>query len=99
MAYKIIISPRAQKEIENAIDFYALYSDNAPRNFITTLKNTYQILSQNPFSHRVRYKSVRALKLNKFPYSLYFDINQTQKRVKILSCFHNKRDPNKRPKG
>jgi toxin ParE1/3/4 len=26
MAYKIIISPRAQKEIENAIDYYALYS-------------------------------------------------------------------------
>ncbi len=27
MAYKIIISPRAQKEIENAIDYYALYSE------------------------------------------------------------------------
>ncbi len=28
MAYKIIISPRAQKETENAIDFYAPhYSD------------------------------------------------------------------------
>jgi hypothetical protein len=26
MAYKIIVSPRAQKEIENAIDYYALYS-------------------------------------------------------------------------
>jgi hypothetical protein len=24
MAYKITVSPRAQKEIENAIDFYAL---------------------------------------------------------------------------
>jgi toxin ParE1/3/4 len=98
MAYKIIISPRAQKEIENAIDFYALYSNDAPRNFITTLKKTYQILSENPFSFRVRFKSVRALKLNKFPYSLYFDINKSQNTIKVLSCFHNKRDPNKRPK-
>jgi hypothetical protein len=24
MAYKIIVSPRAQKEIENAIDYYAM---------------------------------------------------------------------------
>jgi hypothetical protein len=30
MIYGIIVSPRAQKEIENAIDYYALYSVNAP---------------------------------------------------------------------
>lgn len=29
MAYKIIISRRAQKEIEHAIDYYVLYSANA----------------------------------------------------------------------
>lgn len=31
MAYKIIVSPRAQKEIENAIDYYALHSSNATK--------------------------------------------------------------------
>jgi toxin ParE1/3/4 len=41
MAYRIIVSPRAQKEIENAIEYYALYSYDAPRNFITLLKETY----------------------------------------------------------
>jgi hypothetical protein len=35
MAYKIIVSPRAQKEIENAIDYYALYSIDAPIRFST----------------------------------------------------------------
>jgi plasmid stabilization system protein ParE len=39
MAYKIIVSPRAQKEIENAIDYYALYSVDAPINFIAVLKD------------------------------------------------------------
>jgi hypothetical protein len=34
MAYKLIVSPRAQKEIENAVDFYALYSSNAGQNFV-----------------------------------------------------------------
>jgi hypothetical protein len=29
MAYKITISPRAQKEVENGIDYYALYSNDA----------------------------------------------------------------------
>ena len=97
MAYKIIISPRAQKEIENAIDYYALYSTDAPRHFVEQLKDTYKTLENAPI-FRVRYKNVRAVKIKKFPYSLYFVINETHQIVKVLSCFHDKRDPNKRPK-
>ena len=36
---------------------------------------------------------------DKIPYSLYFVIDEAQNTVRILSCFHNKRNPNKRPKG
>jgi plasmid stabilization system protein ParE len=97
MAYKIIVSPRAQKEIENAIDYYALYSVDAPANFIVSLKETYITLESNPF-YRVRYKNVRALKIKRFPHSLYFIINEENSIVKILSCFHDKRNPNNRPK-
>ena len=97
MAYKIIVSPRAQKEIENAIDYYAQYSTNAPIYFITVLKEAYGMLEINPF-FSVRYKNVRALKLKRFPYSLYFIINENKKTVRVLSCFHNKQNPSKRPR-
>lgn len=97
MAYKIIVSPRAQKEIENAIDYYALYSVDAPINFIASLKEAYNTLETNPF-FRVRYKNVRALKIKKFPHSLYFIINEDKNIVRVLSCFHNKRNPKKRPR-
>ncbi len=96
MAYKIIVSPRAQKEIENAIDFYALYSTDAPMNFITLLSEAYATLQTNPF-FRVRYKNIRAIKIKKFPYSLYFTINEDKNNVRVLACFHNKRNPDKRP--
>jgi toxin ParE1/3/4 len=97
MAYKIIVSPRAQKEIENAIDYYALYSSNAPKSFISFLKHTYNTLEENPF-YSVQYKDIRALKIRKFPYSLYYTVNETKNIVRILACLHNKRNPNKRPR-
>src|SRR5690606_9496321 len=75
MAYRIIVSPRAQKEIENAIDYYVLYSANAPANFITKLKEAYSTLETNPF-FEIRYKNVRILKIKKFPHSLYFVLNE-----------------------
>jgi len=96
MAFKIIVSPRAQKEIENAIDYYAFYSTDAPKDFIAVLKETYATLETSPF-FRVYYKNIRALKLIKFPYSLYYVINVNQNSIRVLSCFHNKRNPNNRP--
>ena len=92
-----MISPRAQKEIENAIDYYAVNSLDAPLNFIRILEETYAILSEDPF-FRVRYKNVRALTMKTFPHSWYFIIDEDKITVKILSCFHNKRNPNRRPR-
>jgi toxin ParE1/3/4 len=96
MAYKVVVSPRAQKEIKNAIDYYALYSQNAPLSFIAFLEIAYDTLSVTPF-FKVRYKEVRALKIKKIPYSLYFKVDEEQNLVHVLSCFHNRRHPDKRP--
>ena len=40
MGYKIIVSPRAQNEIINAIEFYKKQSLQAPNNFIIQLKKS-----------------------------------------------------------
>lgn len=97
MGYSIIVNIRAQKEIENAIDFYDLYSDVAPIDYIIALKDAYGSLQKNPF-YKIRYKDVRAIKLKRFPFNLYFTVNEEQSLVTILSCFHNKRNPKKKPK-
>jgi hypothetical protein len=97
MAYKIIVSLRAQREIEDAIDSYAIDSIIAPKQFLHFLEYTYKSLEISPF-FKIRYKDIRALKIKKFPYSLYFVVNEKNHSVKILSCFHHKRNPAKRPK-
>jgi toxin ParE1/3/4 len=96
MGYKVIVSPRAQIEIEDAIDYYSIYSKEAPQNFINFLKLAYNTLEINP-KYTVLYKNIRALKIQKFPYSLFFIIDEKNLKVRVLSCFHNKRNPENRP--
>ncbi|WP_338378841.1 type II toxin-antitoxin system RelE/ParE family toxin [uncultured Flavobacterium sp.] len=96
MAYKIIVSPRAQKEIIKAINYYLERSEDAPSHFVSQLEKSYAALTVNPF-FIICYKNVRSIKLRRFPYSLYFTINEKEKTVEVLSCFHNKRNPSKRP--
>jgi plasmid stabilization system protein ParE len=97
MEYKIIVSPKAQLDIEKAIDYYAEKSEKAPKKFIEHLAYSYKAISINPYFF-LYYKNIRGLKIKKFPYSLFFIINEKQKTVKILSCFHNKKHPAKRIK-
>ncbi|MBL0286697.1 MAG: hypothetical protein IPQ19_04600 [Bacteroidetes bacterium] len=59
MAHKIIRLDESSKEIENAIEYYSLYSVDAPLNCHIALKS-YETLKQTLFS--VRYKNIRALK-------------------------------------
>ncbi|MGN6533133.1 MAG: type II toxin-antitoxin system RelE/ParE family toxin [Ginsengibacter sp.] len=88
MAYKIIVSPRAQREIEDAIDFYSLDSVIAPKQFINFLQYAYKSLEMSPF-FKVRYKNIRALKIKRFPYSLYFVIKKVI-LLKYLAVFITK---------
>lgn len=97
MVYKIIVSPRAQKEIENAIDYYLINSIDLPLNFISSIKSTYKTLETNPF-FLVVYKNIRSLKIKTFPYTIYFTIDEEKSIVRILSYFHNKRNPKNRPR-
>lgn len=83
-------------EIIQAIEFYLLRSEKAPENFIQELEKIYKILEQNPHFAKC-YKDVRTLKIKRFPYSLYFVVDEQAHSVRILACFHNKRNPKKRP--
>jgi toxin ParE1/3/4 len=96
MAYNIIVSPRAQKEIIKAIDYFLERSEDAPSHFISQLEKSYSALNVNPF-FIICYKKIRSIKLKRFPYSLFFTIDEKEKTIEVLSCFHNKRNPSKRP--
>ena len=96
MDYEIIVSPRAQLEIEEAVEFYVKDSRSAAKNFLIELDAAYKFLSHSPY-FVVCYKNVRMLNLKGFPYSLFYVIDETQKRIRILACFHSKRNPINRP--
>ncbi len=79
---EVIVSSRAKKEIENAIEYYTLYSNKAPALFIEMLEKAIEILKYNPF-HAVRYKNISALSSNDF-LTVY---TTSQKKTKAESVF------------
>ena len=97
MVFKIIISPRAQLEIEEITDYYFEISHNVLLKFYEMLEGTYEYLKINPYFKK-RYENLRAIPIFKFPYLLFYTIDQDTKTIKILSCFHTSRSTKKYPK-
>lgn len=93
---KIKISLKAQEEIENAEIFYQNISLKLADKYISTIIKTYNLLEKNPYFN-IRYKNYRAVSISQFPYLLFFEIDELNQIVYILSCFHTSQNTDKYP--
>lgn len=97
MDYKIIVSPRAQFEIEGIAEYYSEISLSVLNKFYSELENAYQLLKLNP-QFQTRYKNFKAIPIRKFPFLLFYTIDEKTKIIKVLSCFNTARSTKKYPK-
>ncbi len=72
MGFKIIVSKKAQEEIENAVAYYAEINISLALRFYNELSETYKKLEINP-DYQIRHKNFRAipLKVFLFCYSMF----------------------------
>lgn len=96
MEYQIDILDSAKKEIRIADDYYAEISKSISDRFLKELKLTLSYLELNPYFPK-RYNDLWTIPLKKFPYLLFYTIDEKKKLVKIISCFHTSQNPTKYP--
>ncbi len=85
MDYELRISPLAIEEIDNAFNYYLKISETVACAFNDALSEILGTLEANPH-FQVRYKEVRAIPLQIFPFLVFFLIEG--KIVYIHSIFH-----------
>lgn len=97
MDFKIIVSKKAQKEIENAIEYYFEINSKLALRFYNELFETYKKLKLNP-EYQIKHKNYRAIPLKIFPFLLFYVYDEKSKIFKVLSCFHTSKNTKKHPK-
>ena len=96
MAFKIIILPLAEKEIDETIEFYESRSKGLGKQFITYLKSYLTVLKANPELFEIRKEPLyREMTLVKFPFVIIYEIIQNE--VIIHSVFHTSKNPLRKP--
>lgn len=71
MVYKIVLSQKAEMEIDDALQYYNQFSKSAAKSFKKQLSNAYKKIRLNPFFEK-KYNNVRFLPFPKYPYIVLF---------------------------
>ncbi len=97
MDYKIRISPIAKANIKEAVSYYKKEASlKVAENFVKDYELALQKVKQNPF-FQIYYKNFRGLPLKKFPYIIFFQVDEIRKLISINAVFQGNQNIDKRP--
>jgi plasmid stabilization system protein ParE len=99
MVFKIVVEPDASLDIDDACAYYFSLPVDTVRlvdSFLTDIQIAFDTLAINPF-YQIRTKNYRAIPLTKFPYLLFFTVDEVSKMVNILALFNTHQNPTKYP--
>ena len=94
MKYTIEVRPLATIEIIDAYNWYELQREGLGIEYLNALEIFYTNLPSNPYSHSYYTGNVRHGKLDRFPYSVVYEIFETT--VVVYSVFMAKQEPSKK---
>lgn len=94
--YQLMVQQRFEDELNDSLDYYEGISSLVRVTFQKQLSLCFDALRINPY-YQIRYKNVRAIPLKKFPYVLFFYINEESKQVFLLSCFQAQQSTRRYP--
>ena len=91
MTYEVIIKPSAEIDITEIAKWYESKSQGLGFRFLEAMDLKTHFLEQNPNQYQIRYKNIRFVLIEPFPYAIHFT-TESQK-VYIHAVLSTDRDP------
>jgi plasmid stabilization system protein ParE len=89
--FTVIFTQAARAELIKAQDWYESEASGLGRRFRQAIDALAERMSANPRQFPIVLKNVRRALLRRFPYSLFFLVED--ETVLVIACFHASRDP------
>lgn len=93
MQYKVKIEPEALVDIQDIINWYNQQKSGLGEKFHQTIVSQIDSLNKTPYIYSIRYKQIRCVLVNKFPYMIHFYINEEARIVEVLAVISTDRNP------
>jgi plasmid stabilization system protein ParE len=91
--YKVQIEPEVLVDIQEITDWYNEAKAGLGTRFQRTAIIQINSLNKEPHIYAVRYREIRCMVIEKFPYMTHFYINEGSKTVEVLAVLSTSRNP------
>jgi plasmid stabilization system protein ParE len=92
MIVQIHIFKSALDDLQDALDWYESQSSGLEQRFSKAVNERIKFITTHPEASPIRVEGYRGAQLKKFPYTIYYYYDETQKVVFVSAVLHDKRD-------
>ncbi len=93
MSYKVIVSEMTGNDIQEIAEYYEIRQKGLSRLFLLSLKDTFNLLAKSPFIYVKVYKEIRRALTKKFPYAVFYKIDEENEIINIYAVISAHRNP------
>ena len=91
--YQIKVTRSAEDELDEIMSWYEEEKSGLGIAFLNHFFNRIAYLKDNPYLYQEVYKIYRRVPLRKYPYAIYYGIEEPMKRVTVLAVWHTSQNP------
>lgn len=93
MKYKIKILPSAYADMRKGKKWYSDINEDLGIDFRESVNEEIDYIKDNPEHYQTRYKEFRLSKVTRFPYAIFYIIDESRKLIVIVGVMHMSRNP------
>ncbi len=91
-SYNLLVSNEAYQDIDDAIAWYEKQAEGLGMDFIARFNDAKAFLQSSPLIYQKIESEFRTMRMNKFPYAVYFVVDESKKDVLIVAVWHERKD-------
>jgi plasmid stabilization system protein ParE len=93
MSYTFVNKPAVNYDIEDVVDYYKSINPELATAFLDRVEEAKKYIVDFPLAFQIKYKNVRTVLLEQFPYHIHYIVDDAKKQIVVLAIIHAYRNP------
>lgn len=93
MGYKVDLLPIVRIDLRKAKKWYLEKSEALAQEFKIEVNKEIDYIGQYPEHYQLKYKELRQSMVARFPYVIFYLVEEEQKRIVVFGILHTSRNP------
>lgn len=93
MSYKIKLLPIVHTDLRKAKKWYHEKSETLAQEFKAEVNKEIDCIGEYPEHYQRKYKELRQSLVTRFPYAIFYLVEEEQKRIVVFGVLHTSRNP------